>query len=86
MPGSHDDLASLVRREADADVVVLIVVRGKQASLSITTNTTQGPEVHAAALQALPDQLDEIAAYLRSPAGAAFYDATVVKPDFPRGN
>ena len=87
MPSSYDDLSALVRREADADAVVLIVVHGKRGSgVSITTNSNAGPDAHASAMASLPDQLEEIARYLRSPQGAAFYAATVIKPDFPKGD
>lgn len=87
MPGSYDDLSALVRREAEAEAVVLVVVNGKRGtSVSVTTDTTAGHEVHASLMEALPDQLEEIARYLRSQEGAAFYRATVVKPDFPRGD
>lgn len=87
MAGSYDDLSALVRREAEADAVVLIVVEGKLGtSVSVTTKTDAGPELHARLMTSLPAQLEEIARYLRSREGAAFYDATVVKPDFPRGD
>lgn len=87
MPGSYDDLAALVRREAEADAVVMVVIEGKRGtSVSVTTNTSAGREVHASTMAALPDQLEEIARYLRGPEGAAFYAATVTKPDPPRGD
>lgn len=47
MPGSYDDLAALVRREAEADAVVLVVIEGKRGTgVSVTTNTSAGREVH----------------------------------------
>lgn len=87
MPGSYDDLSALVRREAGAAAVILVVIEGTRGtSVSVSTNTDAGPELHAALVAAVPDQLEEIAIYLRSPAGAAFFGGTVVKPDFPRGD
>lgn len=80
MPGSYG-------REAAADAVVLVVIHGKRGtSVSVTTNTVVGPQVHSRLMAALPDQLEEIARYLRSEEGAAFYRTTVTKPDPPRGD
>lgn len=67
--------------------MILVVVEGKLGtSVSVTTKTDAGPELHARVMASLPDQLEEIARYLRGPQGDAFYDATVIKPDFPRGD
>ena len=87
MAGSYDDLAALVRREAAADAVVLVVIEGKRGtSVSVTTNASAGPALHQSLMAALPDQLEEIARYLRSPEGATFFGDTVTKPDPPRGD